>query len=131
MSFRKIMLVPFACMVFAVAPAHADPADAAGERWAGLWGSETVAPMVEGDLTIDGRGKAWRATVAGFDVTVQQRGDRLSLALPGGQGRFRGQLSRDRSVVEGFWIQPPGMALASAYASPIALRRTQPGVWTG
>jgi CubicO group peptidase (beta-lactamase class C family) len=131
MRFEKTVLVPFACVFFAVAPVHAAPDDGTGERLVGLWGSETVAPMVEGRLTIDGRGPEWHATIAGFDVAVEPHGNRLDIDLPGGQGRFRGELSSDRDAIEGFWIQPPGTALASAYATPVALRRTQPGVWSG
>lgn len=119
-----------ACMLSPLASVKAAPADAQA-RLIGLWGVETVAPAVEGDLTIDGRNAAWHASIDGFDVPVEQRGNRLGLALPGGQGRFRGQLDDGRGTIKGFWIQPPGMALASAYASPVELRRTQPGVWTG
>ncbi|MCX7515159.1 serine hydrolase domain-containing protein [Frateuria hangzhouensis] len=128
---EKTMLFPLACLLSALAPVHATPADPPAARLVGLWGNETVAAAVEGDLTIDGRDAGWRGAIVGFEAVVQQQGDRLSLALPGGQGQFRGKLSRDRSTVEGFWIQPPGMALASAYATPVVLKRTQPGVWRG
>jgi len=42
---------------------------------AGLWASEQVlGPLVRGTLTIDARGSAWRARIAGFDLPVERNG---------------------------------------------------------
>ncbi|MEI7037384.1 serine hydrolase [Fulvimonas yonginensis] len=130
MRFPDTVLLLLAGVLSGLATVPAIAADDAS-RLVGLWGNETVADTVAGELVIDGRGTPWHATIAGFEVSVQRHDDRLDLVLPGGQGRFRGQLSTDRAAVEGFWIQPPGMALASAYATPVALRLTQPQVWAG
>lgn len=94
----------------------------------GLWGNETVSgPLLSGALTIDGRQTPWRASVAGMSAVVEHNGDKVSFAMPGGQGRFRGQLVNGN--VEGFWIQPPGQTTPSAYATPLMLAPGKEAVW--
>lgn len=106
------------------ATAHAaEPSDLVG-----LWGSETVSgPLLAGVLTVDGRQAPWLATIKGVSATVEHEGDQVSFAMPGGHGAFRGRLV-DGSI-EGFWIQPPGQTLASAYATPLVLPRGEKQVW--
>ena len=94
----------------------------------GLWGNETVSgPLLYGDVTIDGRQTPWQVTLAGVSATVERKGDLVSFVMPGGQGHFRGRLV-DGSI-EGMWIQPPGQALASAYATPLKLPSGDGQVW--
>ncbi|MEO7065472.1 MAG: serine hydrolase [Rhodanobacter sp.] len=96
----------------------------------GLWGNETVSgPLLSGTLTVDGRQTPWQASVAGMSATVARDGDVVSFAMPGGQGQFRGHLAG--GTITGFWIQPPGEALASAYATPLVLPRGERNVWVG
>lgn len=108
-----------------------EPAQSGTDRLLGLWGNETVfAPPVAGTLVIDGRNGAWRASIGGLDASVHREGDRIEVGLPADQGRFRGQLSADSSAIDGFWIQPGGTTLASAYATPLTLRQLQASVWS-
>ncbi len=101
------------------------------DRLVGLWGDDVaLAQPVGGTLTIDGRAGAWRADIAGFQVKVDQRGKALSMSLPGQQGMFRGNLAADQASIRGFWIQPASDN-SPAYASPLTLKRLQPGVWAG
>ena len=94
----------------------------------GLWGNETVAgPLLAGMLTVDGSQTPWRASLAGMSATVERDGDKVSFAMPGGQGQFRGRMAGGN--IEGFWIQPPGQALASAYATPLLLPHGEGQVW--
>lgn len=86
----------------------------------GLWGNETVSgPLLSGELTVDGRQTPWQASIAGMSATVERDGDAVGFTMPGGQGHFRGR--RVGGNIEGFWIQPSGQVLASAYATPLAL----------
>ena len=94
----------------------------------GLWGNEMVfGPQLSGVLTVDGRLSPWRASLAGVSASVERDGDLVRFAMPGGQGHFRGRLAG--GVIEGFWIQPPGPGLASAYASPLLLPHGEEHVW--
>lgn len=94
----------------------------------GLWGNETVSgPLLSGELTVDGRQTPWRASMAGVSATVERDGDAVTFAMPGGQGHFRGRLVAGN--IDGVWIQPPGQALASAYATPLVLPRGDGQVW--
>src|SRR5579859_1603414 len=107
-------------------------APTAADRLVGLWGSERVfGPAVEGPLTLDGRSEPWQASVAGFQIGVQHDEDRVSFALPGKQGSFSGRLDADGRHIEGFWVQPPGVSLNNAYATPLTLTSGDNDVWQG
>ncbi len=121
-------------LLMAIAPAlQADaPPPASPDKLVGLWGSERVfGPQVAGTLTLDDRSGTWHAGIAGFDVAAVKDQDGIRFQLPGDAGRFRGRLSADGKRIEGFWIQPPGVTLRSAYATPVRLMRLQAGVWSG
>jgi CubicO group peptidase (beta-lactamase class C family) len=101
----------------------AEPSD-----FLGLWGNETVSgPLLSGVLTVDGRQTLWRASIGGVSATVERDGDVVRFSMPGGQGHFRGHLTG--GTIEGFWIQPPGQGLASAYATPLVFPRSKGSVW--
>ena len=113
----------FLLLMLSAATRASEPSDLIG-----LWGNETVSgPLLSGELTVDGREIPWQATLAGVSATVERQGDVLSFAMPGGQGHFRGRLVDGN--LEGFWIQPPGQALASAYATPLVLPQGEAKVW--
>lgn len=97
----------------------------------GLWGNEALMSQpVAGRLVLDLRGAAGEASIGGITAPVTQSGDEVRVTMAGGQGTFRGHWSADHARVDGFWVQPP-TALRSAYASPVTLSRSQPGVWMG
>jgi len=96
----------------------------------GLWGNETVSgPLLAGTIMIDGRQSPWRASLGSLSVAVERKGDAISFAMPGGQGHFRGKLVK--GDISGFWIQPPGLTLSSAYATPVVLAHGRSQVWIG
>jgi CubicO group peptidase (beta-lactamase class C family) len=102
------------------------------EALLGIWGSEpNFGPLVRGELTIDARGAAWRATIFGFEVPVQHDNGAISFVLPGGEGEFRGHLSSDSESIFGHWIQPAEYILNNRYASPVQLSSLSPSVWRG
>ncbi|MFP2958822.1 serine hydrolase domain-containing protein [Myxococcus sp. 1LA] len=102
------------------------------EQLPGLWGNEThFGPKVRGAIVVDGRQPEWRVQVSGFDAAATRTGDAVTFTLPGGHGEFRGRLSSDEKSLEGFWIQPPGMTLSAAYATPLRLRASSARVWEG
>lgn len=97
----------------------------------GLWGNESLLTQpVAGRLVLDLRGTTGEAHIGGITAPVARSGDDLRVTLAGGQGTFRGHWSADRARVEGFWVQPPS-ALRSAYATPLTLAQSEPGVWMG
>ncbi|HEV2111734.1 MAG TPA: serine hydrolase [Gammaproteobacteria bacterium] len=117
-------------LLFASSTARADAPTA--DTLVGLWGSERVfGPAVAGSLTLDGRSEPWQASVAGFEARVQHDKDRVSFALPGKQGSFSGQLDADGRHIQGFWVQPPGVSLDNAYATPLTLTSATKGIWQG
>ena len=102
------------------------------EQLLGLWGGEIVfGPLIRGQLTIDGRGQEWIASVKGFDAIVEQKDNSTSFTLPGGHGEFRGHVGRTANSIEGHWIQPAGVTLSDRYASPLTLTRLEENVWRG
>ena len=122
------------CLVLLPAALHADvtPAAPADDKLLGLWGVERVfGPKVQGEVTLDGRGDDWQVDVAGYRAPVRQAKGEISFILPGGVGSFDGHESADGRQVSGFWRQPPGVTHDQAYATPLTLRRVQPGVWQG
>ena len=115
--------VLFLLLVLSANARPAEPSDIIG-----LWGNETVSgPLLSGQLTVDGRQMPWRASLAGVSAMVERDGDVVTFAMPGGQGHFRGRLTGGN--IEGFWIQPPGQGLASAYATPLVLPHGDGQVW--
>lgn len=119
-------------LLLALLPAalHADTA--ADDKLAGLWGSERVfGPEVKGALVLDAREGAWKAGIAGYSVPVQHADGVVSFTLPGKRGSFRGKLSADGKHLAGFWIQPPGVTLNNAYATPLELTDDGHGLWQG
>ena len=100
----------------------------------GLWGVEQVlAPTVGGELTIDGRGAQWRASIAGLDAPVEHKQNAVGFSLPGKQGEFRGRpLGREQRIIIGQWIQPGSTyPYNQRYATPVELSEIQPNVWRG
>lgn len=98
----------------------------------GIWASETTfGPAVRGTLTVQREGREWRAEVAGRSVRFRSAGDSVRFALPGEGGEFRGVVTEGGRVIAGFWIQPAGVVLGQAYATPLALQSVGRAVWRG
>jgi CubicO group peptidase (beta-lactamase class C family) len=98
----------------------------------GLWGTEqSFGPLVRGTLTIDARQVQWRAAIAGFEVSVERNGDRLTFSLPNGVGEFRGRLDATSNAINGQWIQPVGVVNNNRYATPVRLVAVSRSIWTG
>jgi len=113
--------------------AEATPAPTSDQdKLVGLWGVERVfGPAVQGALSIDSRNGVWVADVGGYQAPVWHAKNEINFILPGGAGSFHGIESTDGKRVVGFWRQPPGVTHDQAYATPLTLLRSQPGVWQG
>ena len=126
MRFLSLCLL---ALLPAVLHADATPAD---DKLVGLWGVERVfGPPVQGAVSIDSRDGAWVAEVAGYQAPVWHAKGEIDFILPGGAGSFHGLQSADGRRITGFWRQPPGVTHDQAYATPLSLLRSQPGVWQG
>lgn len=114
----------FVLLLVLSAAGHAsEPSDIVG-----LWGNETISgPRLSGEITVDGRRAPWQASLAGVSTKVERDGNVVTFVMPGGQGHFRGLLVDGN--IEGFWIQPPGQGLQSAYATPLKLPSSVAKVW--
>ncbi|MFP2956292.1 serine hydrolase domain-containing protein [Myxococcus sp. 1LA] len=120
-----LALVPW---LIGAAPAPREPA----EQLVGIWGSERVlGPQVRGELTLVRAKGVWRARIAGFDVPAQVEGKAVSIELPGGQGAFKGTLSKDGKQLAGHWVQPRVLMSGMTFATPVVLRALQADVWRG
>jgi hypothetical protein len=98
----------------------------------GVWGAEARFGMpVQGELILDGRAAAWRASIGGFQVNVEKKGGSIRFTLPGNIAEFRGTQEEGSNIVRGQWIQQGGMILDPQYASPIQLHSIAPSVWRG
>ncbi|AGC46806.1 beta-lactamase [Myxococcus stipitatus DSM 14675] len=110
------------------APVVADEA----RKLLGIWAAEPVfGPEVQGELTVVREGGAWRASIAGFEVPGRVDKDVLTVALPGGQGTFRGKVGADGKSLRGHWVQPQVVVGGVQYASPVELRALRKGAWRG
>lgn len=97
----------------------------------GLWMSEQrFGPLVEGQLTINERENQWSASIAGFDVSADRRGDQVHISLPDDLGELRAHMGKD-GTIRGYWIQPVSAILFQHYATPVTLAPVAPSVWRG
>jgi CubicO group peptidase (beta-lactamase class C family) len=113
-------------------PALDAPASTATEDLAGLWKARRwFGPAARGVLTIRRDGDDWRADFAGHDLPVQRRADALAFELPGGEGRFEGQLERTRIL--GHWFPPANSATfrGGIFVSPVRLQNDGANRWSG
>jgi CubicO group peptidase (beta-lactamase class C family) len=86
-------------------------------------------PEIHGLLTIEQRPDGWTAEIGGHGAAVTAEKQHLRFELAGGRGSFRGEVKGD--IIEGFWIQPEGVVLGSAFASPVILKRDGTSRWRG
>lgn len=106
-------------------------ADTSSDVLIGLWGAqETLGPAIRGDLFLELHGTQWHATIAGYELAVQQNGDELHFTLPNNQGEFRGRLRRD-ATLQGHWIQPASRFSNNRYASPVHFKADGEQRWKG
>jgi len=98
----------------------------------GVWGAEVrFGVPVQGDLTLDGRGPVWRASIGGFQVPAETKGNLIRFTLPDNSAEFRGIRDVSSKVIHGEWIQQGGVILDPQYASPVEFHRIAPSVWRG
>lgn len=118
-------------LIFGNTIACAADASSSSDKLAGLWGSErSFGPVAQGPVTVDGRNEPWQASMSGFQVPVQHDKDTISFTLPGKQGSFHGRMDADGKHIDGFWVQPPGSSLQSAYATPLTFISPAKGIWS-
>lgn len=116
---RRLMFV--SCLAPSVLAAQALP----DTTLLGLWGSEvTYGPLVRGALTVVRTGASWTARIAGYEIVPRVERDSIRVALPNGQGEFRGRVSGGGAAMTGFWVQSVGVVSGAAYAFPLRLTRT-------
>jgi CubicO group peptidase (beta-lactamase class C family) len=96
----------------------------------GIWASETTfTPGLRGELVVTRNGINWRAHLGSVEAAVRNTDDSVRIAFPGDLGQFRGVLIEHSRSIKGFWIQPAGMTLGNAYASPLTLRSKGGNLW--
>lgn len=111
--------------VTAQSPAPADPL-------IGIWASETTfTPALRGELVVTRNGSDLRARIGSVEAPVHNTRDSVSFAFPGDLGQFRGIFVKHSRSINGFWVQPAGMTLGNAYASPLILRSKGVSLWSG
>ena len=96
----------------------------------GIWASEnSIGPVLKGELVVTRNGSDWRAHIGTLSTAFRANGDSVRFSLGNELGRFRGSIGG--SAITGWWIQPPGVVLGNAMATPLTIRQTSPGVWRG
>ena len=135
-SSARLLPAMAVAVAFAGTPSHAQSSE---DDLIGIYSYGThFGSMVEGEIAIRGTDGAWRATFAGLEVMVEAEGNALGAAFPQGVGRFRGTLSKDRRVIQGFWVRPaviedpryPGGS-SQPFATPLVLKRSGRDRWRG
>jgi CubicO group peptidase (beta-lactamase class C family) len=131
MKTKSFLGVGALCLFLVIVPGIAQEQMSA-EALAGLWGVEqNLGPQVRGELILDARGPEWRAHIAGYDVSVERKGEDVSFTLPGGAGELRAHFTPDAKSIIGHWIQPANAVYNNRYASPVVLSNIQEHVWRG
>lgn len=98
---------------------------------AGLWSVKQIfRPELQGVLLIREGPEGIRAEIAGRSTAVKVTGAAVKCEFPGGEGAFLGQFNRDRTSIEGQWMQP-GAITFGRMATPVTLARIGKGVWRG
>ena len=106
-------------------------AQTAVDDLAGLWKAQRwFGPFVRGTLTIQKRGEAYSADIAGLSVAVRRVKDELFFELPDSQGSFRGRFEGNGSII-GHWISPPYVGYGFQYASPVHFKMDGTTRWSG
>lgn len=137
---RRDWFVVLAAFVPAV-NGTAQGANRAGDALIGIWGSESLAgPYLRGPITIASDGTTWRAMISSVETRFTPRGDTVRFSFAGDLGEFRGAFARNRTAIEGWWIQPDGTkqegphdpgGLSQPFATRVTLTLAQPNVWRG
>lgn len=128
----RILAIVTIAIALAGTPLSAQPPE---DELIGLYCHGTVfGPMVHGEIVIRRVEDAWRATFAGLEAKDKT----LDIVFPQGVGRFRGALSEDGRVIDGFWIRPavtedPRYPAGSsqAFATPLVLKLSGRDTWRG
>ena len=133
-------LVVFGALVLA-ADGKAQDTKRADDALIGIWGSESfIGPYLRGPITIVNDGKTFRAIVSSVETRFTPKGDSVRFAFAGDLGEFRGAFARNRSAIEGWWIQPDGTkqegphdpgGLSQPFATRLTLTLSGPNVWRG
>jgi CubicO group peptidase (beta-lactamase class C family) len=97
----------------------------------GLWTAlEEYGPAIRGDILVDGRGRTWRARVAGVWVDVTRSENDVRFEIPG-NGDFRGVLGDDNLTIRGHWRQPGFLLNRHQFATPVELVASGGPLWRG
>lgn len=125
--------------VLIVSASEAHSRSPAANQLDGLWAFEAnFGPSLRDEVTVTSVGRRWRASAGTLDVPAALDGRNLRFAFEK-FGGFRGRISPDGKVIEGFWLQPSGVTdnrpeaagSAQPFATPMALRRKSAHVWRG
>jgi len=126
---RKLTIVAYAGLLLALSGAAAQ-SPPAPDPLLGIWASETTfTPTLRGELVVTRNGSDWRARLGSVETRFGNTGDSVRFAFPGDLGQFRGKITEHFRSIKGFWIQPAGMILGNAYASPLTLRSSGVNLW--
>lgn len=112
--------------------AQEEPAQEPARELVGLWAAQrSFGPAVKGPLTLREVDGKFRAEISGYSVAARTAEGEIRFEIPGDRGYFRGVVSADRQRIDGHWVQPWSYRSFSPMASPVSLRRTAAGVWSG
>jgi CubicO group peptidase (beta-lactamase class C family) len=121
-----------AVLVAALLPASSFPQSAGTDSLSGVWGAEVRFGIpAQGDLLLDEHEGVWHASIAGYQVSAEKKGDEIRFTLPDNSAEFRGIFESPMNSIRGEWIQQGGVILDQQYASPIELRSIAPSCWRG
>lgn len=91
-----------------------------------LWSAEERSDLRAMSLkTLDG---SWVAKVDGSTLAATHSEGEISFNLADGQA-FRGELSRDKSEIRGYWFQPPSQLDYQFVATPVVLSAKGADIW--
>lgn len=122
---HRLICLSIACF-FALAPnSHAAPSPLLG-----LWqASHSESPGLSGTLNLTRNGRLWTATVGQRSVKGVPSDGELVFSFGEHEGSFRSKTAGDE--IAGFWIQPATSVNGAAFASPLRLKATGEGSWSG
>jgi CubicO group peptidase (beta-lactamase class C family) len=122
---RRVYFLSVACLLTFSSGIQASPSTLAG-----LWQADhSESPGLSGTLHITRDGSTWTAKAEKRSARGSVSDGELTFVFGEHLGRFRGKPAGDE--IDGFWMQPANGVNGGEFASPLRLKSTGNGSWSG
>ncbi|MGH8222411.1 MAG: serine hydrolase domain-containing protein [Woeseiaceae bacterium] len=139
-GFAAVLRFKAAALLLAAAlgaRAETPPVPPTGDSLIGIWSNQTTfGSPLQGKLTVERQGAAWRAKIAASDTRFTAAPGTIEFAFPGNAGGYRGMFVRGDIEILGHWWRPavtsdpryPGGS-SQAFATALVLQPDGRNAW--